>query len=132
MPQVFRVESQKLLFKAKLKIGSEQYVTGMEGTQFPCVSNGCTMGHKLQGCTCIKMLVNDWFYGSNWPYVVLSRVRTMEGLYIREELDTDLSQYAMPDSMKAMLQKFRDTIALNELTVEDYTDMVRRTSYNET
>ena len=52
----------------------------------------------------------------------------MEGLYIREELDTDLSQYAMPDSMKAMLQKFRDTIALNELTVEDYNDMVRRTS----
>ena len=80
----------------------------------------------------MKMLVNDWFYGSNWPQVVLSRVRTMEGLYIWEDLDTDLSQYAMPDSMKTMLQKFRDTIALNELTMEDYTDMLRRTSYNET
>ena len=132
VPQVFQVESQKLLFKAKLKIGSEQYVTGMEGTQFPCVSNGCTTGHKLQGCTCIQMLVNDWFSGSNWPYVVLSRVRTMGGLYIREELDSDLSQYEMPSSMKTMLQKFRDTIALNELTVDDYTDMLRRTSYNET
>ena len=56
----------------------------------------------------------------------------MEGLYIWEDLDTDLSQYAMPDSMKTMLQKFCDTIALNELTMEDYTDMLRRTSYNET
>ena len=79
-----------------------------------------------------KCWVNDWFYGSYWPYVVLSRVRTMEGLYIREELDTDLSQYAMSHSMKAMLRTFCDTIALNELSVENYTDMVRRTSYNET
>ena len=90
------------------------------------------MGHKLQGYTCTEMLVNDLFYGSNWPYVVLSHVRTMEGLYIREKLDTDLSKYAMPDSMKAMLQRFRDTIAVDELTSEDYSDMLHRTSFNET
>ena len=32
VPQVFDVASEKLLFKATLKIGSEQYITGMEGT----------------------------------------------------------------------------------------------------
>ena len=132
LPQVFHVTSEKVLFKAKLKIGSEQYITAMQGTQFLCASKGCTTGHKLQGCSTTEMLVNDWFYGSNWPYVVLSRVHTMGGLYSREKLDTDLSKYTLPDSMKAMLQKFCEPIALNSLTNEDYDYMLRQTSYSVT
>ena len=54
----------------------------MKGTQFPIISNSCTTGHKLQGYTVPKILVNDWYYGTNWAYIVLSRVKTMDGLYL--------------------------------------------------
>ena len=125
LPKRFDVTSEKVTFKAKLKIGTESCITGMEGKQFRLVSNSCRTGHKLQGCTCIEMLVNEWFYSSNWPYVVLSRVRSMAGLYIREKLEYDLTKYEMPDNMKRMIQRFRDTISLSELTDDDYATLLR-------
>ena len=52
-------------------------------TQFPIVVNIATTGHKLQGTGVNKLFVQDWQYKRNWPYVVMSRVKTFNGLFLR-------------------------------------------------
>ena len=92
----------------------------MKGNQFPLISNSCTTGHKLQGCTVDDILVNSWHYAANWVYVVLSRVRTMAGLYIREPLSKDLSKYKKPSAMKQMIESFKERIGMKMLSEDDY------------
>ena len=124
-PRVFDVKLQNFSFNATIEVDSEKMNVGMCGTQFPLISNSATTGHKLQGCTIDSILVNNWKYVSNWAYVVLSRVRTMAGLYLREKLSTDLEVYKMPQAMKNMIQKFRDTVSLPDLSEEDYAVLSR-------
>ena len=54
--------------------------------QFPLkIANARTV-HKLQGRSLENLLVSTWSYTLNWIYVVLSRVRTSKGLYVRTPL----------------------------------------------
>ena len=47
-----------------------------------------TTGHKLQGMSKDKLIVLSWNYSfKNWIYVVLSRVRTLSGLYLCQPID---------------------------------------------
>ena len=56
--------------------------------QIPVNSNIATTGHKLQGMSKDTLIVNSWNYQfSNWIYVVLSRVRTLSGLFLCRPLD---------------------------------------------
>ena len=50
--------------------------------------NIATTGHKMQGMSKDNGIVVNWFYGvKNWAYVVLSRVRTLSGIYLFKPLD---------------------------------------------
>ena len=42
--------------------------------------------HKLQGRSLEKLFVFSWSYTSNWIYVLLSRVKTSTGLFVRTPL----------------------------------------------
>ena len=77
----------------------------MKATQLPVISNQATTGHKLQGASINQLFVNNWNYTTNWPYVVLSRLRSSEGLYLRNKLSTDLTKYAMPWQLQKMIQR---------------------------
>ena len=99
----------------------------MKGLQFPLVSNSATTGHKLQGCTVDSILVNDWWYQQNWPYVVLSRVKTMDGLYIGEKLSFDLKKYAMNNKMLKMLEGFHEQCMIEPISNEEYETLIRDT-----
>jgi len=55
--------------------------------RFPVLPNNCTTGHKLQGQTKESLFISAWFYGKNWPYVVLSRVKQLSGLFLRTGID---------------------------------------------
>ena len=127
IPRKFEVKSEKVTFTATIEMGTEDCITGMTGNQFPLISNACTTGHKLQGCTCSLILVNEWYYGSNWPYVVLSRVKTLEGLHIKQALDENLDKYRMPEEMTRMLDAFRSTIALDDISDDDYETLLNDT-----
>ena len=63
------------VFGASVKVGS------VSATQFGVNSNVATTGHKLQGMSKDNLVVTDWNYDKNWVYVVLSRVRTLAGLF---------------------------------------------------
>ena len=83
----------------------------MKATQIPVLINNATTGHKLQGCGVLAIFVHGWSSVRNWAYVILSRVRTLSGLYLREELDDNLSNYAVPPELQSLLRKFRDAFS---------------------
>lgn len=94
-------------------------VVSMKGRQFSVLSNTATTGHKLQGATLDNLFVHDWEYQLNWPYVVLSRVRTMKGIKFRLPLSLDLSKYAMSEDLKNMLECFASTKSVQNLSDAD-------------
>ena len=122
-PRRFELLSQAFNFKCRLQVGVEELYVGVQGTQFPLISNSCTTGHKLQGCTVESILANTWYYGANWAYVVLSRVKTMDGLHMRRALSKDLKKYKKPEAMKRMLDDFHTKIAVEMLDDEDYVEL---------
>ena len=111
-PQEFQVTSKLFTFSATVCLSEEMRTVQMKGSQFPLVSNGVTTGHKLQGCTLERLAIFEFFYGSNWVYVTLSRVRTMTGLYLSAPLSTDVSKYSMSQAMKNMISSFQKRIGL--------------------
>ena len=120
-PSRFEMESETFTFTSALTHSGQTIQVACKGLQFPVISNSCTTGHKLQGCTCESLLVNEWCHNGNWPCVVLSRVTKMKGLHLREPLDTDLTKCAMPAAMKTMSQEFR-----NQLTVPNLDEHVHK------
>jgi hypothetical protein len=63
-------------------------INGLKLTQLPIVCNIATTGHKLQGTTKEKIVVIDFNYGlRNWIYLVLSRVTSLAGLFLKKPLD---------------------------------------------
>ena len=68
-------------------------------------------GHKLQGVTVQDLFVHNWEYTKNWPYVVLSRVTTRDGLFLRSPLSTDERKYAFPESLRFLLDNLRTRTA---------------------
>jgi hypothetical protein len=129
IPPSFDVTTQNFPFSCQLDCFGGELTVAMKGEQFPLISNSCTTGHKLQGSTVSEILVKEWQYRQNWVYVVLSRVKTMEGLYISSKLDEDLTKYEMPIQMKRMLSDFQDKFGINSLTEEDYTRLERVTAF---
>jgi len=123
IPQQFEVKSEPFTFHACLPLGDEDRMTKMKGNQIPVISNSATTGHKLQGYTAHSLFASDWHYQQNWAYVVLSRVRTMAGLFIAKPLSEQLSKYMMPAAMKAMLKDFRERILLQTIDDEVYNKM---------
>jgi hypothetical protein len=68
--------------------GQKLDIGGFKIRQFGVNSNIATTGHKLQGMSKDKIIVTSWNYQfKNWIYVVLSRVRTLEGLHLLEKLN---------------------------------------------
>ena len=88
-PRYFRLIPENNTVTVTLKIfGQKIQIGGINATQFGVNSNIATTGHKLQGMTKTNLIVVSWFYGcKNWVYVVLSRVRTLCGLFLITKLD---------------------------------------------
>jgi hypothetical protein len=119
-PQTFDVAMKDFSFSAKISVDDEARVVMMKGNQFPLISNSSTTGHKLQGCTLKQLAIFEHFYGQNWMYVVLSRVRTMAGLFFAVPLSEDLSKYSMPDKMKEMISGFQVRLGLKIYSDAEY------------
>ena len=78
-------------------------------TQIPINMNGATTGHKLQGMSVDKLLVVLWSFMENWIYVVLSRVRTLKGLYLLKPLPKNsLEKFVVPPELKAFESRMRE------------------------
>ena len=91
--------------------------------QIPVIVNNATTGHKLQGSSIDNIFIHAWNYSANWPYVVLSRVRTIKGLYLREPLSMNLKKYKVDKALEKMISRFRAK-GITEFTEEEYDDII--------
>ena len=81
---------------------------GVSMTQLPINMNDATTGHKLQGMSKDKLIVVSWSFIPNWIYVVLSRVRTLDGLFLLKPLSTDcLDKFQVPCELQAFERRMR-------------------------
>ena len=69
--------------------------------------DNATTGHKLQGSSVDSLFVHQWSTKKNWNYVVLSRVRTRNGLLCRGPIPRASTIYKVPVSLTRMINKFR-------------------------
>jgi len=82
---------------------------GVGMTQLPINMNDATTGHKLQGMSKDKLIVASWSFMPNWIYVVLSRVRTLDGLFLLKPLPIDcLDKFAVPRELQAFERRMLD------------------------
>jgi hypothetical protein len=71
-----------------LEAQSTQIIGGITLTQFPIVVDNATTVHKLQGMSKDILVICEFSYNTpNWIYVVLSRLRTLKGLFLKVTLD---------------------------------------------
>ena len=123
VPSTFTISSSQRSFKAKLPkpriyqtATSKTEFVDMKANIFPIVVNNATTGHKLQGCSVENLFVHNWHYSTNWPYVVMSRVKTIKGLFLRRPLLRDLKHFEVPKGYLSLIKKFkmREPIQLDE------------------
>ena len=105
-PKDFTFNADIMLPEALRMEGNEREIVRMQARQVPILVNNATTGHKLQGATIDNIFVHAWRYEKNWPYVVLSRVTTLKGLFLRQKLKYDPSKFAVPAGLRRMLRKF--------------------------
>ena len=84
-------------FSKKFNFGGDALVSATV-TQFQITLACVLTGHKMQGRSVDSIILGDLVgadkYGATgWLYVVLSRVRTLSGLYTLQLLTEDLSKY---------------------------------------
>ena len=60
---------------------------------------------KSQGSSLDAVHVPDWNHSVNWPYVVISRVRTLKVLFIGKKLDPS-KDYAVPVELQRPMRFF--------------------------
>ena len=113
-PEIFALEPKTYTFQAKIlkpsvlqTKGDEREAISMKAKQLPVITNNATTGHKLQGSGVDNVFIHTWSYTTNWVYVMLSRVRTKSGLYMRKPLSRDLKKYAVPPALVRMIDRFR-------------------------
>lgn len=79
-------------------------------TQFPVNIALAMTGHKLQGRTLENVIITSWPKNGlfqNWEYTVLSRVKSIEGLYLFQELDINKS-YEASDDFKLFIIRLQE------------------------
>ena len=130
-PNIFTVKLKEYRRNVKILLPSEQSsqhereTFQMKFQQFPLTVNNATTGHKLQGSGVDELFIHEWRYNvKNYPYVVLSRVTTLEGLFLRNKLSPDLTKYAMPDNLSSFLQRVRLKHTLSPWATTQYEDVI--------
>ena len=75
-------------------------------TQLPLIPNNATTGHKLQGQTKENLVISVWSRRRNWNCVALSRVTTIDGLFLVSPLPYD-TDFSIPDDLRVMLSELQ-------------------------
>ena len=87
------------------QLGNTTSTMHVSANQLPLMSNAATTGHKLQGSSLDAAYVPDWNYSVNWPYAVISRVRSLRGLFIGKKLDPT-KDYSVPVELQRLMRFF--------------------------
>lgn len=80
-----------------------------------------TNSKKVALTTCLCMI--GVMSPTGHSYVMLSCVKTREGLFCRKKLSKDLCKYAVPEALKAMLRQFQ-CLSPHYFTDKEYDDLL--------
>ena len=109
----FRVQPKKQNFQVRypvMEFGKMMYLKPtIQFDFFPILINHATTGHKLQGKSMDELVIAEWSKVKNWAYVVLSRVRTLNGLFLTEEIPEDIEFGPAPKYLQ-MMERLRPRI----------------------
>lgn len=133
-PQEFRMEPR--MFQASARVPKsrngmssvkpkDRQTMQVQLNQLPVVSNSATTVHKLQGSGVDKLTVSEWRNEASWICVVLSRITTREGLYLRAPLKPNLALHKMPEMLKQKLSHFRKHCVRRGLTEQEYSNICK-------
>jgi hypothetical protein len=90
----FRLKHKVGTFRVKYpisKFGVKSRVqTNIKVQHLPVIVNHATTGHKLQRKTVKSFVIAEWSKMKNWAYVVLSRVKTLSGLFLTSPIPEDI------------------------------------------
>jgi hypothetical protein len=109
MTAKFRVQFPIVEFGETMKIPTE-----IDLVHFPVVLNHATTGHKLQGKSVDSLVISEWSKVKNWAYVVLSRVRTLERLFLLKPIPRDIDFDPKPEYLRMMENLRTSILALPE------------------
>lgn len=102
-------ETKKVTVTCKVNRYTPKTTFRAQTTQFPINLADAVTGHKLQGRTLNKMIVASWNSNfPNWHYTVLSRVKSLDDLYLLEPLNEQKS-YAASPHFKAFIKRIQKT-----------------------
>jgi PIF1-like helicase len=128
---LFNIQPKRHSFKLKLPSSQQlqkkitYFDANMRAIQLPILQNNATTGHKLQGSGVESLFVHKWSNVTNWNYVMLSRVKSMTGLYAGDRLPVlDMTIYKLKPAYETMMSKFRTKMAV-VLTDEDYANILK-------
>lgn len=81
--------------------------------QIPCTLANIITGHKVQGQSLNSIILGTLsdkhrYGGSGWIYVVLSRFRTLSGLFLLVKLCTDIKKYKPRLNVMREMQRLRN------------------------
>jgi hypothetical protein len=97
--------------------GKTRLPVNLQLNHFPILGNFATTGHKLQGKTMKNLIIAEWRDTVNWAYVVLSRPKTLAGLFLLEALPDTISFEPAPEYL-SMMERLRSTILATELELD--------------
>lgn len=96
----------------RCQLGKNNSTFSVSLTQFPCTLANIITGHKIQGQSLNSIILGTLSkihqYGNTgWIYVVLSRVRTLSGLFLLVKLCTDVKKYKPRLSVMREMKRLR-------------------------
>ncbi len=88
--------------------------------QLPCVLSLVLTGHKTQGLTTDSIILSglapkEKSGVSGWLYVILSRVKTIEGLFLMENIEQNPTKYNARNDVQREMNRLR---AINLQTIQ--------------
>jgi hypothetical protein len=116
---IFKLKSRERRFMVDYPIEEEinnkkRVKVNLRISHFPILNNFATTGHKLQGKTMANLVIAEWRDTENWAYVVLSRVKTLDGIFLLDALPEHFSFAPAPEYL-SMMGRLRNTILAKEL-----------------
>ena len=82
---------------------TEEMVARVHMFQLLMTPNNATTGHKLQGKSVDELVIGEFGPSvRNWLYVVLSRVRTIEGLFLLQKIPDDWDALPVREMLDVM------------------------------
>jgi hypothetical protein len=109
----FRLTPRIHAFRVKYPISefglNTRIQTSIELQYLPVIVNHATTGHKLQGKTVKSLVIAEWSRVKNWAYVVISRVKTLSGLFLLKPVPEDID-FSPAEEYLEMMTILRKTI----------------------